>query len=166
MDLPLSVVVCTCNRADGLAEVLHALSAQEGVGPDDFEVIVVNNRCTDHTSAVVAAAGEKSNVREVMEPVPGQVHARVRGVRESRGEWVAFVDDDNLLESGWVATALRFVAVHPGCGAFAGRVDLLWETPPPPAVARRAYAYAATDLPGGERRLEGEERWRLQTDGL
>ena len=161
MAAALSIVVCTHNHADSLAAVLRALAAQDA-DPAAFEILVVNNRCTDHTPAVVAAAG----VREVVEPNPGQVHARVRGVRESAGEWIAFVDDDNLLAPAWVSEALRFIGVHPGCGAFGGTVELEYETPPPPAVVRRAYAYAATDLPGGTQRLAGHDRWKLRGAGL
>lgn len=161
MAAALSIVVCTHNHADRLAAVLRALAAQDA-GPAAFETIVVNNRCTDDTSSVAAAAG----AREVVEPIPGQVHARVRGVRESAGEWIAFVDDDNLLAPTWVDAALRFIGAHPDCGAFGGAVTLEYEAPPPPAVARRAYAYAATDLPGGAQRLAGNDRWKLRGAGL
>ena len=163
MSPTLSLVVCTYNHADSLAAVLRCIAAQDA-DPATFETVVVNNRCTDNTSAVVAAA--QGTVREVSEPVPGQAHARVRGVRASRGGWVAFVDDDNLLDPSWVGAALRFLAARPDCGVFGGIVELAYETPPPPAVAKRAYAYAATVLPGGAQRLTGDDRWSLRGAGL
>ena len=78
----LSIVVCTCNHARTLSETLRCLAAQDSAG---FEVIIVNNRCTDATPAVVEAAREAlPGLRMVAEPVPGQAFARVRGVPESR----------------------------------------------------------------------------------
>lgn len=171
MSMFLSVVVCTCNHARTLAETLRCLAAQDA-DPVSYEVTVVDNRCTDETPAVVEAArAALPGLRVVEEPIPGQAHARVRGVRESRGEWVAFVDDDNYLTQDWVSTASRFAANHPACGVFGGKVSVYWEATPPREVERRAYAYAATDLSNGDgyataRRLDGEERWRLRGAGL
>ncbi len=166
MALPLSIVVCTCNHADTLAGTLRAIAAQDAA-PSSFEVVVVDNGCTDDTESVLAEARTRlPHLRTVRETKPGQVHARVKGVRESAGEWIAFVDDDNALDVSWVSAALRFAECHPACGAFGGEVAITWAEPPPPAVARRAYAYAATDLSGGTHRLDGEERWRLRGAGL
>ena len=157
----LSIVVCTYNHAARLTETLRCLNAQDA-SPTEFEVVVVNNNCTDHTSAVVAAAA----VREVHELRAGHVHARVRGVRESRAEWIAFVDDDNFLAPDWIRLALRFIDSHADCGVFGGRVEIAWEMPPLAAVARRAYAFAETDLADTPTVLRGDDRWRLRGAGL
>ncbi len=165
-ELALSVVVCTYNNAALLAETLQHLAAQKGVSAD-FEVLVIDNNCTDETPQIVAEFHPRiAHLRRVVEARQGQMHARVRGVQESRAGWVAFVDDDNLLDPGWMAAALQRVAASPACGAFAGRVVIDWEEPPPEIVARRAYAFAATDLGPQARCLAGEERWRLRGAGL
>lgn len=162
MAVQLSIIVCTCNHAVTLAETLRAIAAQDA-DPASFEVLVVDNGGMTVPAEVRALLPA---LRVVYEPTPGQVHARVRGVRESIGEWIAFVDDDNYLEKSWVGAALRFAQAHPACGAFGGEVALDWAETPPPAVSKRAYAYAATDLSGGTHRLDGEDRWRLRGAGL
>lgn len=162
----LSVVICTYNNAALLAEALRHLAAQEKVAAD-FEVLVIDNNCTDETPQVVEEfQPQLPHLRRIVESRQGQMHARVRGARESRAPWVAFVDDDNLLDSSWVPAVLRRIAESPNCGAFGGRVVIDWEEPPPEVVARRAYAFASTDLGAQARRLDGEERWRLRGAGL
>jgi glycosyltransferase involved in cell wall biosynthesis/GT2 family glycosyltransferase len=166
MALPLSIVVCTHNHAASLAATLRALAEQDA-DPACFEVLVVDNDCTDDTGSVLTRAGKEApNVRVTREPTPGQAHARVRGVRESHGEWIAFVDDDNLLAQNWVTCVLHFTAKHPACGVFGGVVVIRWAEEPPAAVERRAYAYAATDLRGGTRCLQGEARWLIRGAGM
>jgi glycosyltransferase involved in cell wall biosynthesis len=68
--------------------------------------------------------------------------ARLCGVRNTGGEWIAFVDDDCLLAEDWIEEAARFTVEHPACGAFGGQVILDWETAPPPYASNRRYAYA------------------------
>lgn len=162
----LSVVVCTYNNAALLAEVLRHLTAQEK-GSADFEVLVIDNNCTDETPQVVEGfQPQLPHLRRIVEAQQGQMHARVRGVRESRAPWVAFIDDDNLPAPGWVLASLRRIAESPYGGVFGGKVIIDWEEPPPEIIGRRAYAFASTDLGSRARRLEGEERWRLRGAGL
>jgi|GEM_PF-188322 len=165
-EFALSVVVCTYNNAARLAGALRHLAAQEPAGAGS-EVLVIDNNCTDETPQIVEQFQPQiPHLRRIVETRQGQMHARVRGVRESRAPWIAFVDDDNLLDPGWITAALRRIAASPGCGAFAGKVVIDWETPPPEVVARRDYAFASTDLGPAPVRLAGEMRWRLRGAGL
>jgi glycosyltransferase involved in cell wall biosynthesis len=165
-DPTLSVVICTYNNSAGLAETLRHLRQQDPV-PVRWEIIVVDNNCTDDTAAVLAsAAQEMPELRCVREDRQGQMHARISGVRASRADVIAFVDDDNYLAQDWIAQALDFLANHPACGVFGGRIEILWETPPPPEIARRQYAYASTNLAGEACQLVDNERWNLRGAGL
>ncbi len=162
----LSVVVCTYNNSALLAETLRHLAAQEETAAA-FEVLVIDNNCTDETPRVVEDFQAKiPHLRRVVETRQGQMHARVRGVRESRAPWVAFVDDDNFLMPGSIAAALGRIEASPQCGVFGSKVVIDWEAPPAEVVARRAYAYAETDLGTVARCLAGEERWQLRGAGL
>src|SRR6185503_17460593 len=102
-------------------------------------VFVVNNNSTDDTTHVVK---NFANVRLLTERKQGLTAARVCGVANSSGEWVAFVDDDCLLAEDWVEQAARFASEHPECGAFGGKIVLDWECTPPAFVLNRRYAYA------------------------
>ncbi|HVF48489.1 MAG TPA: glycosyltransferase [Pyrinomonadaceae bacterium] len=143
-EISLDIVICTYNNAPMLARTLEAISRQkvsEGIG---WRVLVVNNNCTDETPQVVeqfARAG-RFDVRMVCEPEQGLTAARVCGVKNTRGEWVAFVDDDCLLAENWIEEAASFASGHPACGAFGGQIILQWEQSPPPYVLNFPYAYA------------------------
>lgn len=143
--LALDLVICTYDNAALLDRTLEAVSRLRIPGDVRCSVLVVDNNCTDDTPDVVQrwAASFPLALRRVREPRQGLTPARLRGVRETAGEWIAFVDDDCLLADDWVEQAARFAAAHPACGAFGGRVVPRWETEPPPYVLAHRYAYAA-----------------------
>jgi glycosyltransferase involved in cell wall biosynthesis len=88
-----------------LRAALESLSQLRTNGAFSYEVVVVDNASTDATDAVVAAAAKSSAVavRGVVESKRGIAYARNRGIREARGEWIAFFDDDQLADTGWLA---------------------------------------------------------------
>jgi glycosyltransferase involved in cell wall biosynthesis len=104
----------------------------------------VNNNCTDDTDAVVDrhAAIAPVSVTTVHEPVQGLTPARLRGVKATTEEWIAFVDDDCLLADDWIQNAADFARDKHDCGGFGGRVVLEWEQPPPEFVLRYGWAFA------------------------
>ena len=143
----LDIVICTYDRAADLDACLHALAAQRGAGTG-WRVSVVDNNCTDATPDVVAAhiaQGRVPGLRRLVETTQGLTPARLRGVRESAAEWVAFVDDDCRVAPDWVAETLRFAAAHPEAGAFGGRILPDWGRVPPPYLARHGWLFAAQD---------------------
>jgi GT2 family glycosyltransferase len=104
----LSVIVCTRDRPDSLARCLESLARQTR-GPG--EIIVVDNSAGRTAQAVCLAHPE---VTYVHEPRPGLSVARNTGVRASRGELVAFTDDDVELHPHW---ASEIVAAFAASGA-------------------------------------------------
>jgi glycosyltransferase involved in cell wall biosynthesis len=89
----VSVVVPTRNRSALLALTLRSVLRQQEV---DFEVIVVDEASSDDTPAVLAALGDP-RVRVIRhETVHGLPAARNRGAAAARGDWLAFIDDDDL----------------------------------------------------------------------
>jgi glycosyltransferase involved in cell wall biosynthesis len=141
----IDLVICTYDNAALLDRTLEAMSRLWVPADVRCAVLVVDNNCTDETPEVVErwAAAFPLPLRRVREPVQGLTPARLRGVTETAGEWIAFVDDDCLLAEDWVEQAARFAAQHPACGAFGGRVVPEWEAEPPPYVLAHRYAYAA-----------------------
>ena len=105
----ISLVVVTYNRGDALREALESLLAMPKYPDYDLEIVVVDNGSTDHTPSVVANAASNTQykVRYFFEPKPGIACARNRGVRESKGDWIAFFDDDQLAPSDWLVHLIR-----------------------------------------------------------
>jgi len=131
MNKPLTVLVCTHNRADLLRGALESLERQS-LARGLFEVLVVDNASTDSTPAVVAecAARAKIDIRSVRETELGLDAARNRGVREAAGGIVAFLDDDARARHDWAAEILEGFERH-DAPIVGGRVDLVWEVPRP-----------------------------------
>jgi succinoglycan biosynthesis protein ExoM len=117
-DARLSVCVCTFRRPELLAELLAALARQEGLDDDvGVEVVVVDNDVDGSAAPVIASMRARSNrflLRDFVEPVQNIALARNRAVAEARGEWIAFIDDDEVPARRWLAqlraAARRFAA--------------------------------------------------------
>lgn len=129
MNLGLSVVVCTHDRAANLAKVLDALVVQD-LSPDRFEVVVVDNASTDRTSTLcqehVIVQSSISRFEYVYESRLGLSVARNTGVSVSHGAVVAFLDDDAIPDPQW-ASSLMAVFDDAAVGAAGGTVDLAYE---------------------------------------
>jgi glucosyl-dolichyl phosphate glucuronosyltransferase len=144
----LDVVICTFDNAPLLDRALAALGAQRPTD-DGWQVLVVDNNSTDHTREVVARhrdAGAVPGLRVVGEPTQGLTPARLRGVRETTAPWVAFVDDDCLLDPGWLGAALTFARANADCGGFGGRVVPHYDEGAPAVLASYGWAFAEQDL--------------------
>lgn len=104
----VSVIICSYNRADWLREAIESLFDLETAG-FSYEILVVDNASTDHTAAVLAEMAQQrpDKLRHVIESEPGVSFARNRGVHESKGEWIAFFDDDELAEPDWLLQLLK-----------------------------------------------------------
>ncbi len=89
--MKISVVIPTFNRGAAIAATLDSVLNQT-LAP--LEIIVVDDGSTDGTADFIAAHyGDK--VRLIRQPNGGVARARNRGLRESRGEWIAFCDHDD-----------------------------------------------------------------------
>ena len=100
----ISVVICTYNRCSKLRDTLVSL-AQMPVSEDlPWELVVVDNNSSDKTKDVVEAFAEESclNAKYVLECAAGLSHARNRGIAESRGAIISFLDDDVVVASDWL----------------------------------------------------------------
>ena len=93
---PISIVVCTRDRPESLAECLAALAT---LRYPSYEVVVVDNASRDGTTARVVAG---TAARYVREERPGLNWARRRGAAAARHEIVAYVDDDVRVDPWWL----------------------------------------------------------------
>lgn len=119
--MDVSVVVPTRNRSRLLATTLRSVLRQRDV---DLEVIVVDEGSTDDTPAMLAALGDP-RVRIVRHDTPlGVSTARNRGAAEARGEWVAFLDDDDLWAPVKLASQLHAARAAGRDWAYTGSVNI------------------------------------------
>jgi len=119
----ITVVLCTRNRAEMLRDALLSLGALKTDGQFTYEVLVVDNGSTDHTCEVIQAAAADLPTRSIWEGALSLPVARNRGVREARGAWIAFFDDDQLADTHWLLELWR-VAREKNASCAGGAVRL------------------------------------------
>ncbi len=98
----ISAIVPTYNRAGVIAQAIDSILSQV---PAPDEVLVVDDGSTDDTAAVLAQYGDR--IRVLTQPNGGAAAARNLGIREARGEWLAFLDSDDIWFPGRIETFLR-----------------------------------------------------------
>ncbi|MBI4814969.1 MAG: glycosyltransferase family 2 protein [Deltaproteobacteria bacterium] len=126
----VSVVVCTHNRAVLLRRCLRALLAQTTTRP--YEVIVVENACTDDTREVVARFIEAdARVRAIIEPRAGKSCALNAGLWAARAPVLAFTDDDTAAAPDWLERILAAFGSSSEVSIVAGRVRSEFEREAP-----------------------------------
>lgn len=112
----ISVVLCTSGKRPDMLEL--CLKSFSGLDDPNFEVVVVEN---SRSASLSIAQLEAIGARHIHEPLLGLDRARNRGVRETRGEIVAFIDDDCEADPGWLR-GIRDAFADPMVSFATGRV--------------------------------------------
>jgi glycosyltransferase involved in cell wall biosynthesis len=114
----LSVAICTKDRAMTVRRCLDSLlRLQNEYG---FELLVIDNSPSDQSTARLVK--ELPTVRYTLEKYPGLNFARNRAWKEAAGELIAYLDDDVVVDRGWVAGLQEAFAENPDADAFTGLV--------------------------------------------
>jgi glycosyltransferase involved in cell wall biosynthesis len=118
----VSVVVPSHGRPQLLRTAVRSALAQTGV---DLEVVVVDDGSPEPVGDLGAELGDPC-VRVLRRDVPGGVgDARNAGVAAATGEWVAFLDDDDVWAPTKLASQLQAADAAGAAWAFTGAVDFL-----------------------------------------
>jgi glycosyltransferase involved in cell wall biosynthesis len=123
--MKFSIIIPTCNRADELCETIRSIAKLTVVG--DWELLVVDNKSTDHTRAVVDEQGVSfpAPLRYLFEPEQGRYAALNTGIRAARGSIIATTDDDARVEPDWLTRAAAGLEAL-GCDYVGGKVWPIW----------------------------------------
>lgn len=123
-----SIAICTYNKAQYLPHALETALAQE-YPPERYEIIVVDNNSTDGTRQVIEKyMGRFANYVPVQETQPGLSHARNRALKEARGAFVVFIDDDCEIAPAYLQHLQQAVAEVERVGVLGGPVGVKWVT--------------------------------------
>lgn len=126
----LSVIICSHNpRWDYFRRCLDGLRAQT-LPVERWELLLVDNRSEELLAARVDFTWQR-NARVLREETLGLTPARIRGIRESKGELLVFVDDDNVLDPDFLEVALRIAEERPFLASWSGQCNPAFEEPPP-----------------------------------
>lgn len=126
----MSVLLCTHNpRRDYWSRVMDGLREQT-LSPSEWELLVVDNASEEPLDGRVDLDWHP-RARVIREERVGLTPARLRGVRESTGQGLVFVDDDNVLRRDYLDVARELFRAKPFLGTFGGSIEPEFETPPP-----------------------------------
>ena len=144
--MDVSLIICTHNpRPHYLRRVLDALRAQT-LPKERWELLLVDNASKESLSADWDLSWHP-RARHVREDELGLTHARLRGIRESRGDFLVFADDDNILAPDYLEEAARIFQDWPQLGVFGtGSSKGEYESPPPEWMTPYLRDLAIDDL--------------------
>jgi glycosyltransferase involved in cell wall biosynthesis len=135
----IALVLPYYNEQDFIGPTLEAIAAQD---TREFRLIIVNNRSSDRSPAMVEAflAASDIDYSHVEEDTPGVVPALMRGIGMAQGEFIGFLNADTIYPPHYVSRCLALFDANPTATSVMA-IDL----------------YAAPDSPRGRRRL-----WRVR----
>ncbi len=128
----ISIIVCTYNRIQYLPKTLLELKNQS-VNNESYEVLIVDNNSTDGTWSVCEKILDDKtydNFRLISEPNQGLSYARNRGVKESTGELIVFLDDDAFPVPIYLESITSFFSIKNNIFCAGGKILPLYEKKP------------------------------------
>jgi succinoglycan biosynthesis protein ExoM len=136
----ISVCVCTYKRPRLLGTLLRTLEGQETGGLFDYEVVVVDNDRSGSARQIVESqiGQSKLPIHYFVEPVQNIARARNKAVANSKGDFVAFLDDDELPESRWLLHLYKALTLFEASGVL-GPVIPRYDVPPPRWVLKGRF---------------------------
>ena len=154
--MTVSVVIPTGERRRYLALALEDLLAQDAPA-DSYEVVVVDDTEDGSNRRLVEGFSVDAGVplRYARRVGPRGINAaRNTGIRRSRGDIVAFVDDDCRIGPGWVAALLRGVRMAPRAECFGGPIEIQLEPGHPRWCGRDPFPITSLDHGAADRYVD------------
>jgi glycosyltransferase involved in cell wall biosynthesis len=143
--LEASVIICSHNpRPNYLCRVLQALK-QQTLGKDRWEILLVDN-CSEPSLEKQWDLSWHPRGRHVREERLGVTYAHFQGIEQAQGELLVFVDDDNVLDSGYLEKAIEIAHHFPQIGVFGGAVSGEYEVPVPSWIEPYLEALAIREV--------------------
>ncbi len=136
----ITILICTYNRCESLRETLVSILNLETNPKIKYEVLVMDNNSTDKTKEVVGNFSEKFEVplRYILETRQGKSWALNTGIKEAKGDIIAFTDDDVIVDKAWLSEIHKAFVEHK-CDGLGGKVWPRWEITPPAWLDKKLW---------------------------
>jgi glycosyltransferase involved in cell wall biosynthesis len=133
---------------------LHTLRCPQNI---EYEILVVDNNSDDGTPQVIQKYSQvlAPRLRSVFEPQQGLSHARNRALREARGQIVSFLDDDVIVDPGWLSAVAAAFEEH-AATVVGGRSYLIFRSERP-AWLPEHYEFYLSRLDYGDQTIVGTD---------
>jgi glycosyltransferase involved in cell wall biosynthesis len=127
----LTVAICTWNRAGLLERTLEAFQSLKVPAGVQWELLVVNNNCTDNTDQIIDQFQSTLPIRRLFEPQAGHSVARNCAIAAAKGEWILWTDDDVLVDPNWLSAYFEAIRSRPDFSFMGGTIEPWFEKTPP-----------------------------------
>lgn len=150
----ITVAVCTWNHAALLRQTLDQMTRLVVPAGISWELLVVDNNCTDETPAVLDEFRGRLPLKIIFETKPGLSNARNAAVAAARGAYIIWTDDDVLVDEQWLAAYATAFSRFPEASIFGGPISPWFAGHPPKwlsqTISRVGVAYAVRDCASGD----------------
>lgn len=102
----VSVIIPTYNRADCVTRSIDSALSQTY---KDYEIIVVDDGSTDNTKQILQSYVDKGLIRYIYQDNAGCAAARNAGISDAKGEWIAFLDSDDVWLPDKLAEQMQYL---------------------------------------------------------
>ena len=155
----VTIIICCHNGANRLPETIRHIARQRVPPYIPWEVIIVDNGSTDDSALAARLEWQKHRadtyLKIVKEPLLGLSHARARGFKEARYEYMIMCDDDNWLNENYANTVYKILSENPAIGALGGLGKLVFEVEPP--AMELSYVFAAGEQAARSGKVPGNK---------
>ena len=142
----LTVAICSFNGAERLPKVLEHIANQKISNGITFDVMFVDNNCTDNSLQVVESfwSSLRTNISLTIihEPRQGLCYAREAAIHGCTSPIIVFCDDDNWLEPDYLCQVVSIMESNRLIGALGGASVVASSAPVPAWFPLEAQSYA------------------------
>ena len=131
--MKFSFITCTYNRDKYLGRTIESVCEQT-FDPDNYEIIIIDNNSTDNTSKVCEEFQRKYTDKKILyfkELNQGLSSALNRGIKEAKGEFLVFVDDDETITKEHLQRLDNYLKEYPDAVLAASKVIPQYEKQQP-----------------------------------
>ena len=129
--MKITVAICTWNRAPVLRRVLESISNASPPRQSAWEILIINNNCTDATDDVAGEFRVRLPIFLHHEKNPGLSNARNKAIEVSSGDYIVWIDDDVTVRRDWIAEFERAFLQWREVSVFGGSIFPALEGDPP-----------------------------------
>lgn len=161
----ISVVVCTYNREKFIGKCLECLKNQS-INFSKFEVLVIDNNSKDSSGFIINDFIKNNSTLPFyyfFEANQGLSFARNKGIKESKGTWITYIDDDAESEPNFLEEIEKAILKYDNAVGFGGKIIPKYsESNEPVWMSKYIYGYVGSiDLGNIERIFEGNMKFPI-----
>ncbi len=120
--MKFTVAICTFNGGSTLGATLESLSRLQRAAEVDWELLIIDNNCTDDTREVCDRFSTRLPIRILLETKQGHSNSRNCALDHAQGEFIAWTDDDVVVDPGWLSSYDLAVKRYPNATFWGGPI--------------------------------------------